>query len=278
MGFEKLQEKIFSKGNPTVMGLDPKLEYVPEFLREGKSIREALFEFNKGLIDCCADLIPAVKPQAAYYEMYGLEGLSAMWDTIKYASEAGLYVILDAKRGDIGSTADAYAKAYLSAGTGIDCMTVNPYFGTDGVKPFITTAEQNGKTIFILAKTSNPSASELQDIDCGGIPMYRHAANKINEWGNSVCGAVVGATQPIQLIELRQAFPDMFFLIPGYGAQGGAASDIAHAFNSNRGGAIVNSSRGLMCAYSKVNDPLNFKTHTRNAVIDMKNDLTSVLK
>lgn len=287
MYFESLSEAIASKGNPSVLGLDPKLEYVPPFLREGKSVSDALYDFNRGLIDSCADLIPAIKPQSAYYEMHGAEGLDALRRTIEYASRAGMYVILDAKRGDIGTTAEAYAKAYLYAGSDIDCITINPYLGSDGVKPFINECIANDKAVFSLIKTSNKSSAELQDIDIGGgKPFYRHVAELTVQWGAdyigtdgySVIGGVVGATHPYQLAELRKLMPQTFFLIPGYGAQGGLAQDVALGFDSKGGGAIVNSSRGLMCAYQKQNDPENYKTHTRNAVIAMRDDIMQYVR
>ena len=286
MSFDTLIEAIENKKNPTVMGLDPKLEYIPDFIRENYSVSDALFEFNRGLIDSSADLIAAVKPQSAFYEMYGPEGLSALNRTIRYAKEAGLYVILDAKRGDIGSTAEAYAEAYLgSDSAGSDCITVNPYFGHDGVKPFIEVAEREDKTLFILVKTSNPSSDEFQDIMCGDKPLYRLVADKVEKWGTpdigkygySRCGAVVGATYPRQLAELRAVMPHTFFLIPGYGAQGGTAADVAYAFQNGKG-AVINSSRGLMCAYMKKNDPHNYKKYTRTAVMEMKESLAAAIK
>lgn len=286
MAFEKLSELIGQKSNPTVMGLDPMLDYVPEFIHKGKSICEALFEFNKGLIDCTADLIPAIKPQSAFYEQYGLDGLKARDMTIEYANKAGLYVILDVKRNDIGSTAEAYANAFLSEGTGIDCITLNPYLGIDGIKPFITKAKETGKSMFILVKTSNPSSADFQDLDCGGVPLYRRVGDKVVEWGKdsiaadgyNICGAVIGATYPAQLKELRAVMVNTFILVPGYGAQGGTADDIKYAFNKNCGGAIVNSSRGLMCAYMKHSDTENYQKYTREAVIAMKEDLNKIIK
>lgn len=284
MAFEKLSELIGQKSNPTVMGLDPMFDYVPEFIRKGKSICEALFEFNKGLIDCTADLIPAIKPQSAFYEQYGLDGLKALNMTIEYAHKAGLYVILDVKRNDIGSTAEAYANAFLSEGTGIDCITLNPYLGIDGIKPFISKARETGKAMFILVKTSNPSSADFQDLDCGGVPLYRRVADKVVEWGNdsiaadgyNMCGAVVGATYPVQLEELRAVMANTFILVPGYGAQGGTADDIKYAFDKNGGGAIVNSSRGLMCAYKKHPDHENYQKYTREAVLAMKEELKNI--
>ena len=276
MSFSRLAELIRVKNNTTVMGLDPKLEYVPAHLREGRSIADALFDFNRGLIDAVCDLIPAVKPQSAFYEMYGMEGLAALDKTIRYAKSTGLYVILDAKRGDIGSTAEAYAEACFGEySSGADCVTVNPYLGSDGVLPFINAAEKYDRAIFALVKTSNPSSGELQDKDSGGKPLYMHVAALTADWNRfGRCGIVAGATYPAQLAELRAALPDTMFLIPGYGAQGGRAEDIAPAYDKNGGGVIVNSSRGLMCAYKQgKSDGRDFADHTRAAVIAMRDDL-----
>lgn len=304
MSFEPLIEKIRQKNNPTVMGLDPVLDYIPQYIRDKavaefgdtfKAAGEAIFEFNKGLIDAAAELVPAVKPQSAFYEMYGIEGLIALEKTIEYAKSAGLYVILDVKRNDIGSTADAYAKAFIgetqlfnskAKATPVDCVTVNPYLGIDGVKPFIDTAAEHDKSMFILVKTSNKSSGDFQDLEIGDSTLYRWVAAKVEEWGApyisesgySPCGAVVGATYPKQLTELRAAMPHTFFLIPGYGAQGGAANDIVGAFDKNKSGAIINSSRALMCAYKKAGDDgTNFKACTKDAVIAMRDDINSVL-
>ncbi len=304
MSFEPLILKIREKNNPTVMGLDPILDYVPDYIKEKavkeygdtfKAAGEAIFEFNKGLIDAAAELVPAVKPQSAFYEMYGIEGLIALERTIEYAKAAGLYVILDVKRNDIGNTAEAYAKAFIgetqlfnskAKATPVDCVTVNPYLGIDGIKPFIDIAAENDKSMFILVKTSNKSSGDFQDLSIGDTTLYRTVGAKVEQWGApyisesgySPCGAVVGATYPAQLTELRAAMPHTFFLIPGYGAQGGAANDIVGAFDKNKNGAIVNSSRALMCAYKKAGDDgTNFKACTRDAVIAMRDDINSVL-
>jgi orotidine-5'-phosphate decarboxylase len=277
MSFPLLAELIRKKNNPSVMGLDPKLEYIPPYIRKGRSIGEALFEFNRGLIDAAADLIPAVKPQSAFYEMYGLEGLQALDRTIRYAKSAGLYVILDVKRGDIGSTAEAYAEAFFGEySAGADCVTVNPYLGSDGVLPFIKAAEKYDRAVFVLVKTSNPSSGELQDADCGGEPLYMRVAKLAAEWNRTGrCGIVAGATYPAELCELRRALPDTFFLVPGYGAQGGRAEDIDLAYDSSGGGVIVNSSRGLMCAWKSGGDGRDFADRTRAAVIAMRDDLNA---
>lgn len=287
MNFERLSALIEEKSNPTVIGLDPLLEYIPAHLREGVSVCDALFAFNKALIDATADIIPAVKPQSAFYELYGLEGLTALHKTIEYAHNAGMFVILDAKRGDIGSTASAYAQAYLGDPE-IDCITVNPYLGADGIKPFIDVAKREDKTIFTLVKTSNPSSAEFQDkiLADSGKPLYRIVGETVEDWGAdnidgygySRVGAVVGATYPSQLSELRDALPHTFFLIPGYGAQGGKACDVALAFDKNKRGAIVNSSRGLMCAYKNKGDDKNFASFTRAAAMEMRDALNDALK
>jgi len=288
MSFDRLIELIRTKNNPTVMGLDPMLSYIPDNFRAGKSVCDALFTFNKALIDAVADIIPAVKPQSAFYELYGLEGLTALDKTIRYAKEAGLYVILDAKRGDIGSTAAAYAEGLLGENSaGSDCLTVNPYLGTDGIKPFVDVSKKYDKSIFALAKTSNPSSSEFQDkiFADSSKTLYRTVgeaienwgADNIGEYGYSRVGAVVGATYPEQLAELRAALPHTFFLIPGYGAQGGTAKDTAAAF-VNGIGAIVNSSRGLMCAYKGKGDDDNFASFTREAAIEMRDALNYAIK
>ncbi len=274
---DKLIEKIIEKGNPTVAGLDPKLDYLPEdmiknsFDKYGETFEgaaDALFSFNKELIDALYDIVPAVKPQSAYYEMYGIEGIKCLSKTIDYAKSKGMYVILDAKRGDIGATSEAYAKAYLGttelggrseAAFDPDSMTVNPYLGTDGVKPFADQCVLSGKSIFVLVKTSNKSSGELQDLICGGKPIYEHMASLVKQWGidsigshgYSEVGAVVGATYPEQAAALRALMPHTYFLVPGYGAQGGKAEDVAKSFNGDGLGAVVNASRSIMCAYRK---------------------------
>jgi len=301
MSFTVLQKKINEKKNPTVVGLDPKLEYVPkyiindvtkEFGKTREAVGEALFRFNKEIIDSCFDLIPAIKPQSAYYEMYGLEGLKALWRTIEYGKSKGLYIILDGKRNDIGATAEAYAAAYLG-GTELfevhdemlnaDSLTVNPYLGIDGVKPFIDMCCKFDKSIFVLVKTSNKSSGDFQDIIIKehDIPLYEHVANNVMAWGEDCninksekfnpVGAVVGATYPEQLARLRIKMKNTFFLIPGYGAQGGTVDDIKNAFDKDGEGAIINSSRAIMCAYMKTNDEENFGKCAREEVINMRN-------
>lgn len=280
MSMDKLLEKIVDKQNPTVAGLDPKLAYIPESIKAasyekyGKTLAgaaDALLTFNKGLIDALCDIVPAVKPQAAYYEMYGWQGVKALTETIAYAKEKGLYVITDGKRNDIGATMQAYAAAHLGEteiegetveAFGADCLTVNGYLGSDGIDPLLKVCAERDKSIFVLVKTSNPSSGELQDKElANGETVYRAMGAMCEGWGEkfsgkygySGVGAVVGATYPAQLGELRKALPHTFFLVPGYGAQGGAADDVAPAFDENGLGAIVNSSRGIMCAWQKEN-------------------------
>lgn len=278
MAFDRLIENIVKMQNPTVAGLDPKLDYVPEsiktkcFEKYGKTLEgaaAALFEFNKALIDALYDIVPAVKPQAAYYEMYGWQGVKALCDTIAYAKSKGMFVITDGKRNDIGTTMEAYATAHLGhtdvAGEsidafGADALTVNGYLGTDGIKPLAKICDSDDKGIFVLVKTSNPSSGELQDMKLEtNESVYEHMGKMCEGWGEdlmgkhgySAVGAVVGATYPEQLSEMRAKLPHTFFLVPGYGAQGGGADDVKNAFDESGLGAIINSSRGIMCAWKK---------------------------
>lgn len=304
MSIDLLVKKIKEKGNPSVAGLDPVLAYVPQYLREkaykeyGKNLKgacEAIWEFNKSLIDAFYDVVPAVKPQSAFYEMYGLCGEEVLHRTIKYAKEKGLYVILDVKRNDIGSTAEAYSKAYLGnvdidgvteEPCPVDCVTVNPYLGTDGIKPFVEDCKTFDKAIFALVKTSNPSSGELQDLEVGGEKIYEKVAQLVNVWnegtigesGYGAVGAVVGATYPEQAKVLRSIMDKSYFLVPGYGAQGGGAMGVKPCFNDDGLGAIVNSSRGIMCAYKKGDwKEEQFAEAARAEAIRMKEDITSVL-
>lgn len=299
---DTLIEKIKQKNNPTVAGLDPKLDYLPEdminsaFEKYGETFEgaaAAIFEFNKTLIDNLYDIVPAVKPQAAYYEMYGIEGIKCLKKTIDYARKKDMYVILDAKRGDIGATSEAYATAYLgktklgeneTEAFGADCMTVNPYLGTDGVFPFVKQCGQNKKGIFVLVKTSNKSSGEIQDLKAGGRYIYEHIAELVMKWGSDVVGthgyssvgAVVGATYPEQAEQLRRLMPRTYFLVPGYGAQGGGAEDVKPCFNEDGLGAIVNASRSIMCAYKKNGGTVG--EAARAEAIRMRDDILSVLE
>ncbi len=305
MSIDLLIDKINEKKNPTVAGLDPRWEYVPEYIREdaiakfgktNQAVGAALTTFNKGLIDALCDIVPAVKPQSAYYEMYGLAGLNALAETISYAREKGMYVILDGKRNDIGATAEAYAAAYLGKANADDFvvenelesegLTVNGYLGSDGIKPFVNACRDYGKIIFVLVKTSNPSSGELQDLSVDGETIYRKMAAMVNGWGEGLdgkygygpVGAVVGATYPDQLKELRSLMPKSYILVPGYGAQGGGAKDVAGAFDKNGLGAIINSSRGIMCAYKKGDyKPEDFAKAARDEAIRMREDIIQYL-
>ena len=267
-----LIDKIKETNNPTVMGLDPRYDMLPECVRNKydaslEGACEAILEYNKALIDATCDIVPAVKPQVAFYEMFGIEGMRVFNETCKYAKEKGMVVIADCKRGDIGSTAQGYSNAFLGKTPigenevdifNVDFVTVNPYMGTDCVKPFVDDCKKYNKGIFVLVKTSNKSSGELQDLVLeNGRKIYETVAELVNEWGKDLVGeygyssvsSVVGATYPEQLEELRKIMPTSYFLIPGYGAQGGKASDIALGFDNNGLGGIVNASRSLMCAY-----------------------------
>lgn len=277
---DALIEKILQKDNPTVAGLDPRPAHLPPELKELPP-DEAYLKFNMGLIDALADVVPAIKPQAACYEALGAAGVAVLEKTIAASREAGLYVISDAKRGDIGSTAEAYAEAWLGDGPlGSDAVTVNPYLGSDGILPFLA----SGRDIFALVKTSNPSSAELQDADCGGEPLYMRAArllerlgtDSVGEYGYSRIGAVVGATHPAELTKLRALFPNMFFLVPGYGAQGGGAADVAGAFDGRGLGAVINSSRGIIAAWKKTGG--DWKDAARAEALLMRAALRAVRK
>ena len=298
MIIDKLIGRIVELQNPVCVGLDTIVDYLPQEMKaeivDYRTAAEQILIFNRKIVDSVCDIVPAVKIQIACYEMYGAAGIDCFEKTVKYAEEKGLIVIADGKRNDIGNTAGAYAKAFLGktqlfghaeSASPVDCVTVNPYLGIDGVDPFIREAVFADKSIFILVKTSNKSSGDFQDLDMDGQTLYRRVGEKVEEWGAayigesgySPCGAVVGATYPAQLTELRAALPHTFFLIPGYGAQGGAAKDIDGAFDKNGLGAIVNSSRALMCAYKKAGDDgTNLAKHTRDAVIAMRDDINSV--
>ncbi len=305
MAFDRLIENIIEKQNPTVAGLDPKLDYVPAsvkdacFAQYGKTLEgaaAALLAFNKAIIDQIYDIVPAVKPQAAYYEMYGWQGVKALAETIAYAREKGMFVITDGKRNDIGTTMEAYATAHLGttdvAGEavdafGADALTVNGYLGTDGIKPLVNICKEKDKGIFVLVKTSNPSSGELQDLQLvNGASVYEQMGKMCERWGEELpgkygysgVGAVVGATYPEQLAEMREKAPHTFFLVPGYGAQGGGANDAKNAFDTNGRGAIINSSRGIMCAWKKQGlTEDDFAAAARQEALRMKDDILSVI-
>ena len=305
MAFDRLIENIISKQNPTVAGLDPKLDYVPAsiknacFAEYGKTLEgaaEALLRFNTAIIDQIHDIVPAIKPQAAYYEMYGWQGVRALAQTIAYAKDKGMFVITDGKRNDIGTTMEAYATAHLGttdvAGEavdafGADALTVNGYLGSDGIKPLLNVCKAKDKGIFVLVKTSNPSSGELQDLQLtDGASVYEQMGRMCESWGEELpgkfgysgVGAVVGATYPGQLAEMREKAPHTFFLVPGYGAQGGGANDAKNAFDKNGLGAVINSSRGIMCAWKKQGlTEDDFAVAARNEAIRMKEDILSVI-
>ena len=302
----KLTEKIKKLNAPVVVGLDPMLNYVPEHIQKkafdefGETLEgaaEAIWQFNKEIIDKTYDLIPAVKPQIAMYEQFGIPGLAAFKKTVDYAKSKDIVVIGDIKRGDIGSTSAAYAvghvgKVQVGSKTYVpfdeDFVTVNPYLGTDGVKPFVDVCKETGKGIFVLVKTSNPSSGEFQDRLVDGRPLYELVGEKVAEWGEShmgdsysYVGAVVGATYPEMGKVLRKIMPKTYILVPGYGAQGGKAADLAPYFNEDGLGAIVNSSRGIIAAYQQEKyakfGAENFAGASRQAVVDMIDDITGAV-
>jgi orotidine-5'-phosphate decarboxylase len=304
MSFDRLIDRIIELKNPTVVGLDPKLEYVPEYIQKRyldddgwtlKAAAKAIFAFNQAIIDEIHDLVPAIKPQAAYYEMYGHYGIKALEKTIRYAKLNGMFVMTDAKRNDIGATMEAYTNAHLGAVKvgdseiepfGADALTVNGYLGTDGIAPLLKVCKERDKGIYVLVKTSNPSSGELQDKLVGDTPIYaimgdmceKWGADTIGKYGYSAVGAVVGATYPEQLTELRKRLPHTMFLVPGYGVQGGGAEGLKGAFDENGLGAIVNSSRAVMCAYKKEGcDERDFAKAARREVIRMRDDITSYI-
>lgn len=303
----KLVEKIKKTNAPVVVGLDPMLSYVPEHILEksyaefGETLEgaaDAVWQFNKGIIDCVHDLIPAVKPQIALYEQFGIEGMKAFQKTIDYCHEKDLVVIGDVKRGDIGSTSAAYAVGHLGrvavesrrlSAFNEDFATVNPYFGTDGIQPFLDVCKEEKKGLFILVKTSNPSSGEFQDRQIDGRPLYEYIGEKVAEWGAqhmgedySYIGAVVGATYPEAGKIMRKVMPKTYILVPGYGAQGGKGADLVHYFNEDGLGAIVNSSRGIIAAYKQEKyarfTAENYADASRQAVLDMIADINGALQ
>ena len=303
---DRLIDKIKQTNNPTVMGLDPRFDMLPKCVTDKydktlEGVSKAILEYNKALIDETCDIIPAVKPQIAFYEMFGIPGLEAFKETCKYAKEKGMIVIADIKRGDIGSTAQGYSNAFLGKTKigdheesifDVDFVTVNPYMGTDCVKPFIEDCKKYNKGLFILVKTSNPSSGELQDLKLeNGKEVYMQVADLVEKWGEDLVGkygyssvsAVVGATYPEQLEQIRSKAPHTYFLIPGYGAQGGKAEDIALGFDKNGLGGIVNASRSLMCAYKSEIWKNQFTEEeyakaTRAEALRMKEELQTAIK
>ena len=302
---EKLVEKIKTLDAPIVVGLDPTLNFLPKYLldkavnEKGETLEaaaDAIFEFNKKIVDAVYDLIPAVKPQIAMYEQFGIPGLMAYKQTVDYCHEKGLLVIGDAKRGDIGSTSTAYAIGHLGkvkigsteiAPIDTDFLTINPYMGSDSVVPFVEECKKYDKGLFILVKTSNPSSGEFQDQKVGKKAVYELVGKKVDEWGAELVrngysdvGAVVGATYPEMGEVLREIMPKAYILVPGYGAQGGTAAELKPFFNKDGLGAIVNSSRGIIAAYKQDKyaeyGAEGFAEAARAAVIDMKNDIASI--
>ena len=302
----KLVDKIKKQNAPVVVGLDPMMKFVPKHLQDaafkeyGETLEgaaEAIWQFNKAIIDNIYDIVPAVKPQVAMYEQFGIPGMIAFKKTVDYCHEKDMVVIGDVKRGDIGSTSEAYAVAHLGkvkvgnkeiAAFDEDFATVNPYLGSDGINPFLDVCKEEKKGIFVLVKTSNPSSGEFQDQKIDGKPLYELVGEKVAQWGEecmgdtySYVGCVVGATYPEMGKVLRKIMPKTYILVPGYGAQGGTAKDLAPYFNSDGLGAIVNSSRGIIAAYKKDTyakyGEANYADASRQAVVDMIEDINSVL-
>ena len=305
---DRLIKNIKKTQAPIVVGLDPMLSYLPDQLKEqvfaeyGETLEgaaEAVWQFNKGIVDAVYDLIPAVKPQIAMYEQFGLPGLEVFQKTVQYCKDKGLVVIGDVKRGDIGSTSAAYAAGHLGrvqvGGKKLpafdeDFVTVNPYLGSDGVTPFLDVCREEKKGIFVLVKTSNPSSGEFQDRIADGRPLYEWVGEKVAAWGEDLIGeegysrvgAVVGATYPEQGKLLRKIMPKTFILVPGYGAQGGKGADLVHFFNEDGLGAIVNSSRGIIAAYKNAVyasfGEARYGEASRQAVLDMIADIRGALE
>ncbi len=300
MSFDILQDKIKEKKNPTVAGLDARVEYIPPHILKkytsqyGETLQAAALaveEFDCSLIDALCDVVPAVKPQSAYFEMLGWRGMETLKEVITHAKGKGLYVIADIKRGDIGTTATAYAEGWLGttrvgetdcAAFDADCVTLNGYMGSDAIKPFLDQCVARNKSAFVLAKTSNPSSVELQDMVAGDRVVYTVMGDLIERWGKDTAGkygynalgAVVGATHPSVLKELRRRLEHTFFLVPGYGAQGGTAADVRCAFDELGRGAIVNASRSIMCAWKKTGkDGMDYQEAARAAAEQMRDEL-----
>lgn len=302
MSINKLVEQIKLKKCPIVVGLDPRIEQIPESIKNPyfklyghtlEAVKHALIEFNRGIIDAVHDLVPAVKPQIAFYEKYGIEGLIAYKDACDYAKSKNLHVIADIKRGDIGSTSKAYSEAHIGLtdieGTKVsaffsDSVTVNPYLGDDCLKEFVDDIKEFDKGMWVLVKTSNKSSEQIQNLLVDGETVYKKVGDLVNNWnqesiqscGYSPIGAVVGATFPEEAKLLRKVMPKAYFLVPGYGAQGASGKDIVHCFNEDGLGAIVNSSRGIIFAYLK--SELDYKEAARQAVIHMREDINSALE
>ena len=301
MSINKLVAQIKEKECPIVVGLDPRIEQIPQAIKKPyfdryghtlEAVKHALIEFNRGIIDAVHDLVPAIKPQIAFYEKYGIEGLIAYKDACDYGKSKGLHVIADIKRGDIGSTSKAYSEAHLGL-TDIegekvsaffsDSVTVNPYLGDDCLKEFVEDIINYDKGMWVLVKTSNKSSDQIQNLVVDGDTVYKKVGELVHEWnkktlqtcGYSPIGAVVGATFPEEAKLLRKVMKTAYFLVPGYGAQGATGKDIVHCFNEDGLGAIVNSSRGIIFAYEK--SQLDYKAAARQAVLEMKEDINTAL-
>lgn len=303
MSLDRLIGKIAQKQNPTVAGLDPLLAYIPAHIKQEAAARygfgfeaaaEAIYIYNKAIIDALCDIVPAVKPQCAYYELYGWQGMRALSKTIAYAKEKGLFVIIDGKRNDIGSTMQAYAAAHLGhtdlgghtlPAFGGDALTVNGYLGADGIKPVLDICAEQDKGLFVLVKTSNPSSGELQDQKVGDRTVYELMGDLCEEWGEALpgkygytgVGCVVGATWPDQLSSLRKRLKHSLFLVPGYGAQGGGAQDVLGGFDENGLGAVVNSSRAILCAWQKHGDDRDFALCAREEALRMRDEIMAYI-
>lgn len=306
---DRLTAAVRAKGNPVCVGLDPRFDLLPKALQEDaaqrfgrtpRAVAEAFLAFNKALLDALADIVPVCKPQIAFYEEFGVDGIRAYEETMRYARAKGVLTISDAKRGDIGSTAVAYARAHLGgmeitggAGVGFDAdsLTVNPYMGADTIQPYLDIGVTNGKGIFVLVKTSNPGSGDLQDLESGGRPIYEHVAEMINKLGMkhrgasgfSPVGAVVAATYPQQARKLRELMPDSIFLVPGYGAQGATAQDAAASFRADGLGAVVNASRGIIFAfkqepYASKFGETRYAEAARDAAQKMAGELNAAIK
>lgn len=303
---DRLIANIKKTNAPIVVGLDPMMKFIPGFITRaafaeyGETLQgaaQAIWQYNKGIVDAVCDLIPAVKPQIAMYEQFGVEGVGVFHKTVEYCKQKGLVVIGDVKRGDIGSTSEAYAVGHLGkvtvgsksyAAFDEDFATVNPYLGSDGINPFIKVCREENKGIFVLVKTSNPSSGELQDRLVDGRPLYEIVGEQVARWGSgcmgqeySAVGAVVGATYPEQGKILRRIMPKAYILVPGYGAQGGKGVDLVHFFNEDGLGAIINSSRGIIAAwqqeaYARFGED-GYADASRQAVLDMREDIAQAL-
>jgi len=304
---DRLVAAVRAKGNPVCVGLDPRFDLLPSRIRQhclrthgasARAVAAAFLEFNRAIIDAVADLVPVCKPQIAFYEEFGAEGVRAFDETVRYAHARGLLVISDAKRGDIGSTAEAYARAHLcddrdevvGRGFDADAVTVNPYLGRDSLAPFLALCRDRGRGVFILVRTSNPGAGDLQDLASEGRPVYERVAEMVRDLGGPAgptgfndVGAVVGATYPQQARRLREIMPDTLFLVPGYGAQGAGATDAVAGFRADGLGGVVNSSRGLIFAYRE--EPYasrfgeaKFAEAARAAAADMAEALCNALR